>query len=87
MSRLCVLICRVEDETHPDQVTPLRRIDLPAVDPATLHPQTALDDLETGTLQTGHAVMRHLLEEQWQAIDRTLVEEHQRLFPPGNRDL
>ena len=84
MSRLCVLICRVEDEQQPDQLTQLQRIDLPALDPAQLQPATALDQLEATSLATGQQVMRHLLGQQWQQVDQQLAAELQRLSPPGD---
>lgn len=85
MSHLRVLICRVEDETHPEQMTELERIDLPGPDPRQLTPETALDALETQSLTAGQAVIRRLLGQQWQEVDRQLAAELQRLSPPGNR--
>jgi hypothetical protein len=86
MSHLRVLICRVDDEHHPDQMTELERIDLPAVDPQQLTPGTAVDALETQSLATGQELMRRLLGQQWQEVDRQLAAETQRLSPPGNRE-
>jgi hypothetical protein len=85
MSHLRVLICRVEDERHPEQMIELQRIDLPAVDPQQLTPETALDELETQSLATGQEVTRRLLGQQWQEVDRQLAAETQRLSPPGHR--
>ena len=82
MSHLRILIVRVADEKQPEQTTELQRIDLPAPDPSQLAPETALDHLETTTLDTGQTVMRHLLVDQWQALDQLLVGSHQQLFPP-----
>jgi hypothetical protein len=84
MSHLRVLICRVEDENHSEQMTELQRIDLPAPDPTQLTPDTALDTLETQSLKTGQELIRRLLGQQWQELDRTLAAETQRLSPPGN---
>jgi len=84
MSHLRVLICRVDDERHPDVMTELQRIDLPAVDLQQLTPETAVDALETQSLATGQAVMRRLLGQQWQEVDRQLAAETQRLSPPGS---
>jgi hypothetical protein len=84
MSRLCVLICRQDDEEHPERWTPLQRIDLPAVAADQLTPETALEELEGRTLAAGQQVMRHLLEQQWQAVDEQCVADLQRLFPPGS---
>lgn len=82
MSHLCVLVCRVEDEQHPDQLTQLDRIDVPAVALAELQPESALDHLEQEALACGHAVMRRLVVSQWEEVDRALVVEHQRSSPP-----
>ena len=85
MSHLCVLICRVDDDSNPDQMTELHRIDLPPADPSHLKPETSLDELETQTLAIGREVMRKLLVEQWKEIDRLPVEDYQKSFPPGER--
>ena len=82
MSYLRVLICRVDDETTPDQMTELHSIDLPAVDPEQMEPETALDGLETEVLTVGQEMMRHLLRSQWEEVDRLLVEQYQQRFSP-----
>ena len=87
MSHLRVLICRVDDENHPEQMTELQRIDLPAVDPQQLTPETALDTLEAQSLTTGQEVMRCLLGQQWQEVDRQLTAEAKRLSPPWEASL
>ena len=86
MSHLRVLICRVDDEGHPDQMTELERLDLPAVDPQQLTPERAVDELETQSLATGQELMRRLLGQQWQEVDRQLAAATQRLSPQGNRE-
>jgi hypothetical protein len=83
MSRFSVWICR-QDEDQPERLTPVRRIDVPVVSAEPLTPETALEELEAQTLATGQTVMRHLLLEQWQALDDQCVAEYQRLFPPGS---
>ncbi len=83
MSHLRVLICRVDDEAHPDQMTELHRFDLPAVDPGQMQPETALDELEAQVLAVGRGVMRHLLKSQWEEVDRLLVEQYRRRFSPS----
>jgi hypothetical protein len=82
VSHLRVLICRVDDE-HPEQMTELQRIDLPAVDAQHLTPETTVDRLEAQSLATGHELMRRLLGQQWQELDQQLAAEAQRLSPPG----
>jgi hypothetical protein len=85
VSRLCVLICRLDDEQQPDQLTELQRIELPAVAAQPLLPDTTLDQLEAGALATGREVLRCLVEQQWQALDEQTAADYQRLFPPGHR--
>ena len=82
MSHLRVLICRVDDETDPDQMTELHSFDLPTVDPEQMQPETGLDELETEVLTIGQEVMRHLLKSQWETVDRLLVGQYQRHFSP-----
>jgi hypothetical protein len=82
MSHLRVLICRVDDEASPDQMMELHSIDLPAVEPEQMPPETALDELETEVLAVGQDVMRHLMKSQWEEVDRLLVEAYQRRFSP-----
>lgn len=87
MSHLRILIVRVADEKQPEQTTELHRIDLPTTDPGQLASETALDQLEATTLDSGQTVMRHLLVDQWQELDQLLVANHQQLFPPGGRSV
>ena len=79
MSRFRILLQRVDDD---ERVTELDRIDVPAPALASLQKETALDQLETQTLASGHEVMRHLLVRQWERLDQLLVDQHQELFPP-----
>lgn len=87
MSHLRVLICRVDDEEHPDQMTELYHFDLPEVDPEQLQPETALDEMEDGVLTIGQDVMRHLLKSQWEEMDKLLVEQYRQHFPPSDGDV
>jgi len=87
MSHLRVVICQVDDEANPDQMTELHSFDLPAVDPGQMEPETALDGLETEILTVGQEVMRHLLRSQWEEVDRLLVEQYQRRFSPSGGDV
>ena len=82
MARLCVLVCRVDDEEKPDELTALSRIDLPPVDPQELAPPTALDQLEGRAVHSGQEVIRRLLRHQWEALDQELTAAAQRLSPP-----
>ena len=82
MSHIRVLICRVDDPAS-DQMTELAAFDLPPTDVAALQPETALDDLETTTRETGNAILRRTLQAQWDLIDAELTEQHREAFPPS----
>ncbi len=82
MSHIRVLICRVDDPAS-DQMTELAAFDLPATDVSTLHPETALDALETTTHETGTAILRRTLQAQWDLIDADLTEQHRQAFSPS----
>ena len=81
MRRIRVLICRV-DETTPDELTELAAFDLPAAEVTALRPETALDNLATTTHETGNAILRRVLQAQWETIDAQLTEDHRQRFPP-----
>ncbi|GAC1456108.1 MAG: hypothetical protein PVSMB4_16400 [Ktedonobacterales bacterium] len=81
MRHIRVLVCAV-DETTPEQMTALASYDLPAADVRTLQPETALDDLEAQTQQTGHAVLRRMLQAQWEVLDEQAAAEYRRRFSP-----
>jgi hypothetical protein len=82
MRRIQVLICSI-DENTPDEMTELACFDLPATDVTALQPETALDDLETTTLETGNAILRRVVQAQWDVIDARLTELHRQRFPTG----
>ena len=86
MSRLTIRICRIDDESKPDQLTELDRIDVPPLDARYLQKDTALDHLEAQTLVQGHEVMRHLLLRQWERVDDQLAESYRELFSPQTGD-
>ncbi len=81
MRRIRVLVCSVEDDA-PDEMTELASFDLPATDVATLQPETALDTLERTTHETGNAILRRVLQAQWEMIDDRLTEQHRQRFSP-----
>jgi hypothetical protein len=81
MSHIRVLICRVDDPTS-DQMTELAAFDLPAANATMLQAETALDDLETITHRTGTAILRRILQAQWETIDAELVEQYRQSFSP-----
>ena len=84
MSRLCLVVCRV-DEDRPDELTQLQRFDLPETCAEQLTPETALDELEEKTLSVGQQVIRCLLEQQWKQLDGEMVAAYRRRFPPSPR--
>ncbi len=81
MSHIRVLVCRVDDPIS-DQMTELAAFDLPAPEPATLQPDTTLDNLETITHETGNAILRRVLQAQWETLDTTLTEQYRQRFSP-----
>ncbi len=82
MSHIRVLVCRVDDPSS-DQMTELAAFDLPPADVAALQPQTALDELETTTQETGNVVLRRVLQAQWDLIDAELTAKHRQAFSPS----
>ena len=79
MSRIRVLICRVDDPAS-EQMTELAAFDLLATDVSALRPETAHDELETTTHATGNASLRRTLEAQWDLIAAELTERHRQAF-------
>jgi hypothetical protein len=84
MSHIRVLICRVDDP-DTDHMTELAAFDLPTTDVTALQPDTALDDLESTTQETGNAILRRALQAQWDLIDAELTEQHRQAFSPSGR--
>lgn len=85
MGRLEVVIRQVAEEgVAPREVA---RFDVPAHDLAAVEPGTGLDVLEAGTQQVGQAILRRLLQAQWEAADAAAVAAHRRAFPPSGMDL
>ena len=87
MSRLCVMICRVDDESKPDELTLLSRQDLPGLDGQPVAPAATLDQMETQAVTTGQELIRQLLSHQWESFDQQLAAEVQRLSPPVDAQL
>jgi hypothetical protein len=86
MSHLRILICRVEDESRPDEMVEIERFDLPGAQVNQEEPQGTLDKLEFRTLSCGQEVMRSLLKAQWKEIDDLLVKEYEQDFSPSRGD-
>lgn len=82
MARLCVLLCRVDDENQPEALTLLSRQDLPVPDGQEAAPATTLDRLESRAISTGQELIRQLIVAQWEAFDQQQAAEVQRLSPP-----
>ncbi len=82
MSHIRVLICRVDDPAT-DQMTELAAFDLPAAEVTTLQPATTLADLEATTHATGTAILRRVLQAQWDVIDAELADQHRQRFSPS----
>ncbi|MDB5058925.1 MAG: hypothetical protein JWO59_2397 [Chloroflexi bacterium] len=61
----------------------LAAFDLPESDPAALAAGTALDPLETATIETGQAMLRAALQAQWAVVDAQCVAMYCRQVPPG----
>ncbi len=85
MRHIRVLVCEVDDQT-PATMHELAAFDLPSADVATLQPETALDDLEQATHDVGNAVLRRVLQAQWDTIDAQLAAEYRQRFPPSGAD-
>ena len=85
MRHIRVLVCEVDDQT-PETMRELAAFDLPGADVAVLQPETALDDLEQTTQAVGNAVLRRVLQAQWETIDAQLAEEYRQRFPPSGAD-
>ena len=60
----------------------LAAFDLPPAELAALQPETALDEREQTTFDTGTAVLRRVLQAQWETIDAQLPEQYRQRFPP-----
>lgn len=81
MSRIRVMICRVDDQ-NPDQMTELASFDMPQVEVKALPPGTVLDQLEATTHEVGHAILRELVQVQWKEMDEALAKEYRQRFSP-----
>ncbi len=81
MRHIRVLVCEVDDAT-PDTMRELAAFDLPATDVSALQPETALDELETTTQETGNAILRRTLQAQWDLIDAELTDKYRQHFSP-----
>ncbi|MBA3946687.1 MAG: hypothetical protein H0X37_19255, partial [Herpetosiphonaceae bacterium] len=78
MRRIQVIICSVDDQA-PDDMLELDCFELPTATIASLKPQLALDELETTTIETGNAILRRLLQVQWDALDERLMAYHRQV--------
>lgn len=85
MGRLEVVIRQVDDDGAAR--TEVARFDVPATDLAAVDPGTGLDVLEATTQQVGQALLRRLLQAQWEAVDAAAVAAQRRSFPPSGMDV
>ena len=83
MSRIRVLICRVEDRSA-DEMTELACIDLPEIDVTALQPETTLDDLEASTQKAGAEILQRLIQARWEEVDAELTQKTRQAFPPSD---
>lgn len=83
MSRIRVIICRVEDES-PNQMTELAYLDLPEIDVTALQPETTLDDLEASTQKAGAEILQRLIQARWDEVDAELTQKTRQAFPPSD---
>jgi hypothetical protein len=81
------MICRVDDENHPDELTLLSRQDLPGHDGQEGAPATTVDQMESRAVTAGQELIRQLIYQQWQSFDQQLAAEVQRLSPPVDAEL
>ncbi len=80
MGSLRILICG-DDDVTTDLLTELAAVELPLPDVTTLRPATALDELEATVFTTGQAILRHLLQAAWEAMDVALVAAYRQQHP------
>jgi hypothetical protein len=85
MRHIRVLVCEVDDQT-PETMLELAAFDLPPADVAQLQPEHALDQLEQTTHQVGNAVLRRVLQAQWETIDAQLADQYRQAFSPSAPD-
>ncbi len=74
MSRLILIIAKIDDLDNPGVLTELWRRAMPEVDGNQLAPESYLDGLESCVIEVGWDAMRHLMVEQWRLTDQLLVE-------------
>ena len=85
MRHIRVIVCEVDDQA-PDTMQELAAFDLPPTDVAALQPETALDALEQTTHDVGNAVLRRVLQAQWDTIDAQLAADYRQRFSPSGAD-
>lgn len=76
MSQLMVMIVRVDDLDKPEQLSEVWRQPVAEINPGELEAERLLDRLEGQVSETGWALMRRLLVEQWRAVDEALVSAY-----------
>lgn len=85
MSKIRVLICRVDDE-NPDRMTELGSYDLPEIGLSSVKSKTTLDEIEQVTHEQGQTILRGVVQAQWAEIDQALANEYRQRFSPSRGD-
>lgn len=85
MSKIRVIICRVDDET-PEQMTEIGSYDMPEIAISEVKSETTLDALEQATHEQGNAILREVMQAQWAEIDEGLVKKYHQRFSPSGSD-
>lgn len=76
MSQLMVMIVRVDDLDKPEQLSEVWRQPVAEINPGEVEAERLLDRLEGQVTETGWALMRRLLVEQWRRVDEALVSAY-----------
>jgi len=85
MSKIRVIICRVDDEAS-EQLTEIGSYDMPEIALSEVQSETTLDALEQATHEKGNAILREVLQAQWTEIDQGLAEEYRQRFSPSGSE-
>jgi hypothetical protein len=73
MSKLVLMIARIDDLDSPDMLTEVWRQTMPVIEPTSITPEHYLDGLENTVTEIGWEAMRALMVEQWCLTDQLLV--------------
>jgi hypothetical protein len=79
MSRLCVLICRIDEEDGAEQLTELACVEIPSQ--VSGPPGKQVDQLEEAAVQVGQQLLGRLVELQWEELDARAVARYRQGRP------